>query len=1661
MIILIEKVYKNKMNKSLLLESSCIFDNSTLIDNIRQTYLDLQIESTEEIVEKYLKEAQKYLEKDLEDDVANELFQAILDCFTQFAEQLLPIFEDFLKKSKSNSNYIIITALVLTYLTHAQPKLTLPDYQPFVNECLTEILPQIQQKSECNLTLFGHPISPPFKIDLIVNLLLSSNQKSKLISKFFPFISSQDLIKTNPNLISLFEDISKSGSIQILPQTEESKQEIFDFITKQDIRLISKMNSASLSFIEIASFFIVGRRSEIIEKLQPDQIFPFLAILFIFIKKNKLEIHFKGTEIAGLILEGAKNLETVNTPLLRSSIDLIISNYTYLDKYMLLSFNEMLKVLSIFVQQLSNGKYIGDEMILLFSVFDLSHNPYYSFDIKYFFEKNGNELFIYVFRHLKDIINYDSYKEKLPFPNQSLDLDKIDPVHVTFQVVKLLKEDVVRALRYIGHFCTNKLDCQCLEKISEILLPVLEEKITEEKLDDILLIINFIENNFLTDILDKLKDMTMSDKLRETIYGFVPNKDINVDDLITHILYSRHPEKKESLFKLLFDKMMDDKEILKSYLGYCVSKYRKSTFSIDHFLNAFSNEYEKYQDDFMTTVNEQFYYNKQNNILIRNPNYKLSSLPISEFGVSIITRLFDEVEKKSANFQAFVCLKSIASTFPFLFLKDPQRIFDIVLPYLNNITLVYEKHLSEELNNLLKTSFSAMIFLQSTLQATKILDMFIKWIFTNIKTFSHQQIFCFIIVVLSTFSEHISFTNIPVWILKYNVFEGIGNLLEEINAKESFGFDFKESIYLFLKVCFNKLLKYRKSEIIQKEEFMKFEFPLNFAYESLFSTFAWEFKKIELFLYKKHPQFDTFMDDIQKCRDYWLSFNTLSDEKTEKIDQEKLGQFVSKLSKDYPLIASYKLPRIPKPLTVKMVRYLATKSSMVYLNILFSENIPMVQETFEMTSKIINELNEMSKDKSDTIDLDSFDSNEFLSKLYDQPSLFKNLIHQLTLIVFNDSYLTSIHDVFQAIADGKNGLHLILTLISQKLTDIYQKRLITDSDTSFNSMTRIIDDLSKFSKVNGFNDHFFEYCGNNLLEIVLSPEWRQNANLMAQVSQLFNSINKQKVPIRVTHFIGFLLILKDQESTNQAFKLCSKFESKELANIKPLILTAFDNELNKEKVTPELFQYIEECPMVGHLRSQKLYVILKDQLESYSKSTEKDLKQLSTICTLFNSLAPKRDDMTEDVSYLIDEKTKIPKSIIDTDPTFWSLYSEYKNMIDEIITKNPLLLDHFKFLLDFPEIVDFATRSMYFRMEKKVKDKSIFKTFTLRVDRNKLFESSFEGFQLLTIKELLQDFHVEFEGEKTIDELTTKIEWFTLLSKIIFNSENGLFYVTEKNKNLQPMMVLKIDEERLKYFRFIGQFVALALIDNYQIDAHFTSSFCKQILHLKPSLNDLEDVDENLYIDLLRILNNDVSSLDIPFSVEYQEDDGVTKTVLLKEKGNEVKLTNENKKEYVNLRTNLSLVRSIEKQVQAFCDGFDSFISPDELNIFTSNELNLLICGIPKIDVVDLKNNTVYESPYTENSDVVKFFFSAISKWKNYDLIKLVMFITGSSKIGNGGFKEFCERTGNPIKIQKAGEKVSMPQSHSCMNTLYLPQYHSEEELNEKLLFAIEQTDEF
>lgn len=142
-----------------------------------------------------------------------------------------------------------------------------------------------------------------------------------------------------------------------------------------------------------------------------------------------------------------------------------------------------------------------------------------------------------------------------------------------------------------------------------------------------------------------------------------------------------------------------------------------------------------------------FYFNKDNMLLIKKPTFRLSSLPISDFGISIILRLYKEVDKNVENFQAFVILKNIASSFPFLFLKNPQQVFDVVSPHLNNIKLLYEKRIDEKQMRMIKTSFSALTFLYSTLQNTKIFDLFIKFVFINISSFTNQQIMCFFILI--------------------------------------------------------------------------------------------------------------------------------------------------------------------------------------------------------------------------------------------------------------------------------------------------------------------------------------------------------------------------------------------------------------------------------------------------------------------------------------------------------------------------------------------------------------------------------------------------------------------------------------------------------------------------------------------------------------------------------------------------------------------------------------------------------------------------------------------------------------------------------------------------------------------------------------------------
>ena len=90
-----------------------------------------------------------------------------------------------------------------------------------------------------------------------------------------------------------------------------------------------------------------------------------------------------------------------------------------------------------------------------------------------------------------------------------------------------------------------------------------------------------------------------------------------------------------------------------------------------------------------------------------------------------------------------------------------------------------------------------------------------------------------------------------------------------------------------------------------------------------------------------------------------------------------------------------------------------------------------------------------------------------------------------------------------------------------------------------------------------------------------------------------------------------------------------------------------------------------------------------------------------------------------------------------------------------------------------------------------------------------------------------------------------------------------------------------------------------------------------------------------------------------------------------------------------------------------------------------------------------------------EKAMFVQFVTGSCSKRKGCDMIWFVAF-AGTSKVPLEGFKAIQGMRGvQKFNIHKAyGGDETLPSAHTCFNQLDLPEYTSEEQMREKLLFA-------
>jgi E3 ubiquitin ligase SMURF1/2 len=153
-------------------------------------------------------------------------------------------------------------------------------------------------------------------------------------------------------------------------------------------------------------------------------------------------------------------------------------------------------------------------------------------------------------------------------------------------------------------------------------------------------------------------------------------------------------------------------------------------------------------------------------------------------------------------------------------------------------------------------------------------------------------------------------------------------------------------------------------------------------------------------------------------------------------------------------------------------------------------------------------------------------------------------------------------------------------------------------------------------------------------------------------------------------------------------------------------------------------------------------------------------------------------------------------------------------------------------------------------------------------------------------------------------------------------------------------------------------------MEQQPIPATMSLPIRKQMLGLPITFSDLEFVDADLHRNLLYLQQTvGVEALCLDFTVTY-EAFGKKATFDLLPNGESIQVTDENKDQYLQMRLQHRMLDSIKPQLEQLLKGLYEVVPPELLSVFDYQELELLMCGIPEIDVADWIRHTEYLADY-------------------------------------------------------------------------------------------------
>ncbi len=339
----------------------------------------------------------------------------------------------------------------------------------------------------------------------------------------------------------------------------------------------------------------------------------------------------------------------------------------------------------------------------------------------------------------------------------------------------------------------------------------------------------------------------------------------------------------------------------------------------------------------------------------------------------------------------------------------------------------------------------------------------------------------------------------------------------------------------------------------------------------------------------------------------------------------------------------------------------------------------------------------------------------------------------------------------------------------------------------------------------------------------------------------------------------------------------------------------------------------------------------------------------------------------------------------------------------------------------------------------------------VRIRRCHLLEDALNEVSRQRPRDLFKPLRIHFIGEDGVDAGGVKKEFFQLLMAELLSPDYGMLIFQEETRMywFDPGTFESDDS-----FFLLGLIVGLAVYNGVLLDLPLPLALYRKILGLDVKLRDLKDIEPTLGRSLEQILEYSGPGLveDVfcqTFSISMVRG-GETVHVPLCPGGEDIAVTEENRREFVDSYVSWWLCKSVEKQFESFAKGLLTLCGGPALQLFSATELERLVCGTPCLDFEGLQKAARYDGGFHPDHRVVRWLWHVIGSLEDDEKKSFLKFVTGSDRAPIGGLSNLR------VIIQRDGaDSNKLPTSHTCFNTLLLPSYCSKEKLGDRLKLAI------